>query len=343
VEWVRRQAAPNRERESAHGGERERRELDEDAAVEQQVRVGASCRGEDCRAEQRERARDGEPGEQRMQLVHVRHGSAPQQRGAVAPVRRMRGAGGWVAVAAAAAGLLFIAAASPGPSSSGEPAAGGAVRGDGAALYLQNCASCHGPQGQGGAGGPSLVSAGAAGADFYLSTGRMPLGAPGQRPTRQQPRFDEVQIQALVDHVAGFDQGPPIPQVRGNGDVHRGLELYTANCAACHAATGVGNAVGGGFAAAGLGQATDRQIAEAMLIGPGVMPRFQFSDADRDAIIAYLGYLRTVPSPGGAPIGGVGPVAEGFVSVVLGLTSLVLIARFVGRRSHAGEPDLPTP
>jgi ubiquinol-cytochrome c reductase cytochrome c subunit len=171
----------------------------------------------------------------------------------------------------------------------------------------------------------------------------MPLGAPGQRAIRQEPRFDNAQIQALVDHVAGFGQGPAIPQVTGNGDVHRGLELYTANCAACHAATGAGNAVGGGFAAVGLGKATDRQIAEAMLVGPGVMPRFQFSDADRDAIVAYLGYLRNAPSPGGAPIGGVGPVAEGFVSVVLGLTALVLIARFVGRRSHSGEPDLPTP
>ena len=169
----------------------------------------------------------------------------------------------------------------------------------------------------------------------------MPLGAPNQRPVRQEPRFNEQQIQALVEHVASFDNGPAIPQVRGGGDIHRGWELYTANCAACHAATGAGNAVGGGFVAYGLGRATDRQIAEAMLVGPGVMPRFQFADADRDAIIAYLGYLRSEPSPGGAPIGGIGPVAEGFVSVVGGLTALVLIARFVGRRSHRGEPDLP--
>ena len=276
-----------------------------------------------------------------MKLVHARHGSAPQRDGTGSP-RGIRGASGWLAVAAAAAGLLFVAGATPGPTFTGEPVGGGAVRDDGAALYLQNCASCHGPQGQGGAG-PSLINVGAAGADFYLSTGRMPLGAPNQRAVRQQPKFDDAQIQALVDYVASFDQGPPIPQVRGNGDVHRGLELYTANCAACHAATGAGNAVGGGFVAVGLGQATDRQIAEAMLVGPGVMPKFQFSDADREAIIAYLGYLRSAPSPGGLPIGGVGPVAEGFVSVVLGLTALVLIARFVGRRSHSGEPHLPAP
>jgi ubiquinol-cytochrome c reductase cytochrome c subunit len=171
----------------------------------------------------------------------------------------------------------------------------------------------------------------------------MPLGAPNQRPVRQQPRFDDEQIQALVQHVAGFGDGPAIPQVTGDGDVHRGWELYTANCAACHAATGSGNAVGGGFAAYGLGRATDRQIAEAMIVGPGVMPKFQFGESDREAIIAYLQYLRSSPTPGGAPIGGIGPVAEGFVSVVGGLTALVLIARFVGRRSHPGEPDIPAP
>jgi ubiquinol-cytochrome c reductase cytochrome c subunit len=276
-----------------------------------------------------------------MKLVHARHGSARQRDGTGSG--RIRGTGAWLAVAAASASLLFVAGASPAPTSTGTPVGGGAVRDDGAALYLQNCASCHGPQGQGGSGGPSLVNVGAAAADFYLSTGRMPLGAPGQRPVRQQPKFDAAQIQALVEHVASFDNGPAIPQVRGNGDVHRGLELYTANCAACHAATGAGNAVGGGFVAVGLGQATNTQIAEAMLVGPGVMPKFQFSDTDREAIIGYLGYLRSSPSPGGAPIGGVGPVAEGFVSVVVGLTALVLIARFVGRRSHRGEPEIPAP
>jgi len=278
-----------------------------------------------------------------MKLVHAWHGNARQRRDGTGSPRRARGASGWLAVAGAAAGLLFVAAASPGPTSTGQAVSGGAVRDDGAALYLQNCASCHGPQGQGGSGGPSLIDVGAAAADFFLSTGRMPLGAPNQPAVRQQPKFDAAQIQALVAHVASFGQGPPIPQVNGNGDVHRGLELYTANCAACHAATGAGNAVGGGFVAVGLGQATNRQIAEAMLVAPGVMPAFQFSDADRDAIIAYLGYLRSSSSPGGLPIGGVGPVAEGFVSVVLGLTALVLIARFVGRRSHAGEPDDPSP
>jgi ubiquinol-cytochrome c reductase cytochrome c subunit len=241
--------------------------------------------------------------------------------------------------------VLGLAAVSAfgGSLAAAEPAPSGAVRGDGAALYLNNCSSCHGVQGEGGPAGPPLVGVGAASVDFYLSTGRMPLGAPDQRPQRQQPIFNPQEIAAIVDHVVSLGgEGPGIPQVRG-GDVGRGWELYTANCAACHAATGAGNAVGGGAAAVGLGRATDTQIAEAMLIGPGVMPRFGFEAADRDAIIGYVQFLRNAPTPGGVPIGGIGPVAEGFVAVVVGLVAVTLLTGFVGRRSHRGEPGVPVP
>ena len=151
-------------------------------------------------------------------------------------------------------------------------------------------------------------------------------------------------IRDRVEHVVAFGgEGPEIPQVGATGDLRRGWQLYQANCAACHAATGAGAAVGGGAVAVGLGQATRVQIAEAMLIGPGVMPRFEFSAEERDAIVAYIDYIRQAESPGGAPIGGFGPVAEGFVAVVLGLTAMVLVAMFVGRRSHGGEPGSPLP
>jgi ubiquinol-cytochrome c reductase cytochrome c subunit len=269
-----------------------------------------------------------------MKLLHHRHGSAPGKRAGASSTMSVvgRALGGWLAIAAVAGGLGAAAFVTPGLAANAtEPS--GAVRtnaANGAELFLQNCAACHGPQGQGGSGGPSLITSGAAAADFYLTTGRMPVGAPNQRPVRQPPRFDDEQIQALVEHVASFDNGPPIPQVSGGGDLHRGWELYTANCAACHAATGAGNAVGGGFVAYGLGRATDRQIAEAMIVGPGVMPIFDFADADRDAIIEYVRYLRSEPTPGGAPIGGIGPVAEGFVSVV-------------GGRSDTGQPDAAEP
>ena len=216
---------------------------------------------------------------------------------------------------------------------------GGAVREQGAALYLQNCASCHGPAGQGAQAGPPLLTAGAAGADFYLRTGRMPLGAPGQVPQRQDPHFDPEEIEALVAYVASLGDGPAIPQVTTGGEVHRGWELYTANCAACHGASGTGNAVGGGFAAANLHQAESLDVAEAMIVGPGVMPRFAFDQRDQDAIVAYVLFLRNSPSPGGVPLGGFGPVSEGFVAVVIGLSLFVALARWVGHRPRQLDPD----
>lgn len=250
--------------------------------------------------------------------------------------------GGWLAAGTVALALAASALAAVTPSPVADQDASGAVRQQGADLYLANCASCHGPQGAGTSAGPPLIGVGAASVDFYLRTGRMPLGAPGQQPIRQEPRFSAQEIAAIVDHVLTFGgDGPPIPQVRSGGDLQRGWELYTANCAACHAATGAGNAVGGGFVAVGLGQADDVEIAEAIRIGPGVMPRFSFAEDDEAAIIAYLRFLRSAPAPGGVPIGGIGPVAEGFVSVVVGLVAVTLVAMFVGRRSHRGEPADP--
>lgn len=252
-----------------------------------------------------------------------------------------RGLAGWVAAAALGGALLFVAATSSPLSTSGATAEpSGQVRDNPATLYLQNCASCHGAQGEGTAVGPSLIGVGKASVDFYLRTGRMPLSDPGEQPQRQKPLFDDAQIQALVEYVGGWGSGPDIPDVNTTGDVRRGWELYTANCAACHSATGAGNAVGGGFVAVGLGEAMDREIAEAMIVGPGVMPKFQFDPNDRDAIVAYIRYLRSTPARGGAPIGGFGPVAEGFVAVAIGLTGVLLLVRFVGRRSQEGEPEL---
>jgi ubiquinol-cytochrome c reductase cytochrome c subunit len=256
---------------------------------------------------------------------------------------------GWLSAMLVIGGLVIAVGPLTGPAVAADAPHGGdtPVRGaadlaaSGAALYLNSCSACHGPNGEGTSDGPSLVNVGAASVDFYLRTGRMPLGAPGQRPVRQQPAFGDADIKALVDYVASFGKGPPIPPVSGGGDVSKGFQLFTANCAACHAATGAGNAIGGGFAAVGLGNATDQEIAQAIVIGPGVMPPFRMTQEQRDDIIAYIRFMRSAPSPGGAPIGGTGPVAEGFVAVVVGLTGLVLVARFAGSRRPGEDDEVP--
>lgn len=259
----------------------------------------------------------------------------------------LRAVGGWAAVLAVVA---IIAISGPLPAMAGvltpratvnHQSLGGASAAAteaGTALFQSQCASCHGLQGQGTAYGPSLVGAGAAGADFYLRTGRMPLSAPGQPVVRRQPVLTDEQIQELVGVVASLGDGPAIPKVTSGGDVSDGSRLYIANCAACHGATGSGNAIGGGNLAANLHQATATQIVEAMRIGPGAMPKFAFGPDQEASIASYVQFLQHEPSPGGFEIGGLGAVAEGFVAIGIGLVLLVLATIFVGRRSHEDEP-----
>ena len=86
--------------------------------------------------------------------------------------------------------------------------------------------------------------------------------------------------------------------------------------------------------AVGLGEADPTTIAEATIIGPGVMPAFAFDEAGLRDIATYVRWLRDAPTPGGAPIGETGPVAEGFVAVAIGLPLLVLLALFAARRGR---------
>jgi ubiquinol-cytochrome c reductase cytochrome c subunit len=257
---------------------------------------------------------------------------------------RLRTAGGLVALAALAvaigaswlggSGVAAVTGAPSGATPASAAADQTAVVEAGRQLFVANCASCHGAQGQGGDAGPPLVGVGAASADFYLRTGRMPLSAPNQRVVPQEPHFGDEEMAALVAYVASLGEGPAVPQVAGGGDLHRGWQLFQANCAACHNATGSGNAIGGGFVAVGLGNADPTTIAEATIIGPGAMPAFAFDDPELADLAAYVRYLADAPTPGGAAIGQTGPVAEGFVGVAIGLPALLLASLFVARHAR---------
>jgi ubiquinol-cytochrome c reductase cytochrome c subunit len=221
------------------------------------------------------------------------------------------------------------------------PAASSQVSGDsevstGERLFQESCASCHGPQGRGTEFGPSLEHSGAAAADFELRTGRMPLHDPGAQAVRKPPAFSTDEIEALVAFVATLDMGDlaaNIPAVSLEGaDLSEGQELYTENCAACHGATANGGAAGAGALAPSLHLALPLDVAEATLIGPGEMPKFSFEDSERNAIVAYVTHLQTERPPGGADIGGIGPVPEGFVAWLAGIGTLTLACWFIGSK-----------
>jgi ubiquinol-cytochrome c reductase cytochrome c subunit len=207
----------------------------------------------------------------------------------------------------------------------------------GRVLFEASCSTCHGLQAEGTENGPSLQGVGSAAVDFMLSTGRMPLAAPGDQPNRQQPKFDEDQIDAIVAYLAEIvPGGPPIPTVdTSKGSLADGSALFLNNCSGCHSAAGVGDSVGGGQIAPDLMPATATQIGEAIRIGPGVMPVFDednLSEQDVNSIAAYLHWLRDNGDEGGAQLGRVGAVAEGLVAFVVGLGLLFLVVRLTGSK-----------
>jgi ubiquinol-cytochrome c reductase cytochrome c subunit len=234
-------------------------------------------------------------------------------------------------VAAGAAQALF------GPASSSAQEASASQIAEGRRLYEQSCASCHGPLGEGTENGPSLRRVGPANVDFMLSTGRMPLAQPNLQPQRQPPRFDDAQIRAIVAFVGTISTGgTEIPAVDVQaGNLSLGQRTYANNCGACHGLAGSGDSIGGNQIAPALDRASAVQIAEAIRVGPGPMPRFGETTIDRrelDSAVRYVLALRGIPNHGGLGLTRVGPVAEGFVGVVLGLGLILLVIRYTGTR-----------
>jgi ubiquinol-cytochrome c reductase cytochrome c subunit len=209
----------------------------------------------------------------------------------------------------------------------------------GSRLYAVHCAQCHGVHREGQSGrGPSLAEVGERSADFYLRTGYMPLERPGQQPTRNTPVFTEEELRALIGFVAlGGD--PPVPTPHPEqGSVAEGQRLFTSNCAGCHQIVGEGGYVTGARVPP-LESASAVEIAEAVRIGPYVMPAFdrvQLTDAEVDSIIAYVDYARNPDDSGGWSLGHLGPIPEGLVTWLLAAAVLVATCVVIGRRLSGG-------
>lgn len=205
-------------------------------------------------------------------------------------------------------------------------------------LYITGCSSCHGFDGKGTDRGPSLEHAGAASAYYYLSTGRMPMTDRGQ-PERKDPAYTEEQIALLTAYVAALGDGLPLPELdQSEGDLVVGGVLYRANCAPCHSAAGIGGALTYGSYAPSLHQSEPLQIAAAVRVGPGDMPAFGrvvFDDEEVASLVRYVRFLQDPPNPGGAGLGGAGPIPEGFVAWLFGLGTIVAATVWITR----GRPD----
>ena len=220
--------------------------------------------------------------------------------------------------------------------------AGAASADNGKQLFGQYCAKCHGPDAQGqisrSGQGPSLHGVGALAADFYLRTGYMPLPRNGIQPRRSRLLLGPSQIDALVRYVASLGQGPPVPHPHPErGNVSEGMALFRSRCAGCHQIVAQGGYVTDAVPPA-LGDATPTQIAEAVRLGPYVMPRFTtraLSNRQLDSIIRYVRYAQHPDNRGGWALGNIGPIPEGLVSWFIAGSALLATCLLIGRRLRA--------
>jgi ubiquinol-cytochrome c reductase cytochrome c subunit len=246
------------------------------------------------------------------------------------------------AAAAAVAVLLLGSAPAAGQPSPGivrpDDAASLPPRELGSQLFAGNCARCHGIDGRGTGRAPSLRGVGALAADFYLRTGYMPLGRPDDQPEREDPPFSERELRSLVGYVESLGGGPPVPDPKPErGTLSEGLQLFTGHCAGCHQVVARGGLVPGARVPPLL-EATPTQVAQAVRIGPYLMPSFSerdITDAELDSIVRYVEYAKQPEDPGGWGIGNIGPVPEGMVTWLIGALVLLAACIAIGQRLRA--------
>lgn len=252
----------------------------------------------------------------------------------------------WIALGLMVGGVALAGALGwSQPARAQQPAPDPVIRGR--AVYQEACESCHQADGTGqpAQGIPTLRGVGAAAVDFFVSTGRMPEANLAAQAPRKPPTISADDRAALVAYVSTtWPGGPDIPTLASGTDLTAGGDLFRSNCSACHSAAGAGAALAYGAYAPSLAQATPVQVAEAARIGPGNMPVFQESTINPQElsnIAAYVQYLRHPRDRGGASLGHTGPIAEGFVGLLVGVGAAVGIAAFVGDRSDVEPVERP--
>ena len=241
----------------------------------------------------------------------------------------------------------------PSPSQFSLTAAGSASRKaqlqTGYQLFQVHCSFCHGTRADGSTGiAPNLQGLGPGVVQLWLRTGWMPLKTPGAQPDNKPPAFNDTQIREIALWVASLKKGgvPFPPKLHLNkANVAQGFSLFTLNCAPCHTITGAGDALADGYHAPPLKAVTRHEVYEAVRSGPQNMPQFgpkNITPAQLRDIIKYvIKNIKHPVSPGGISLGGVGPVAEGFVGLFIGVGGCLLAAYWVGDRTERETEEDP--
>jgi ubiquinol-cytochrome c reductase cytochrome c subunit len=118
------------------------------------------------------------------------------------------------------------------------------------------------------------------------------------------------------------------------GNVSEGQHLFTVHCAGCHQVVAEGGYVAGALPPP-LEDDSAVQIAEAVRIGPYVMPTFSkkaISDKQLDSIIRYVEYAKHPDDRGGWALGHLGPIPEGMVTWFFAASALLALCMVIGKR-----------
>ncbi len=165
----------------------------------------------------------------------------------------------------------------------------------------------------------------------------MPLPSIHDQPWDDPVQFSDKEIRSLVGYVASLGKGPAVPHPDpAAGSISAGQQLFSMHCAGCHQIDARGGYVTGARVPP-LQSVPATQIAEAVRIGPYLMPRFstkQISDAQLNSIVKYVLSTNREDNAGGWGIGNIGPIPEGLVAWWIGAPLLILSCRMVGRRRH---------
>jgi cytochrome c oxidase cbb3-type subunit 3 len=223
-----------------------------------------------------------------------------------------------------------------------------AAAANGSLLYHQNCAVCHGENGDGGVGIPlNLPAFLAVASDDYLRT-TIRKGRPG-RVMPAFPGLSDAQVDAIVAYLRSLssEAAPVYTDKALQGNVAHGQALFQSHCIACHGEHGEGGAGTGvtfsrpreapvmapalnnsGFQAA----ASDAMLKATLLRGREGTPMpsvkaLGLTESDADDLVAYL---RTLKKPEAAPDTDRSPVIQFESSYDLEQTLANLKASVVG-------------
>jgi ubiquinol-cytochrome c reductase cytochrome c subunit len=163
----------------------------------------------------------------------------------------------------------------------------------------------------------------------------MPLDDPHAQPWRTRVLFSEQEIRSLVAYVATIGHGSPIPSPQWqDASVPSGRLLFADHCAGCHQIALAGGVLPGARIPA-LNGVAPRQIAEAVRVGPYLMPKFSpkaITPTQLNDIVAYVQYAKHPDDRGGWGIGHLGPWPEGIVTWLLAASVLVATCLVFARR-----------